>query len=154
MVGAPSNGSVTAAPDLPGLVPELLVADLARSFEFWCGLVGFDVLYSRPEERFAMLKLEGAAVMLEQQQPGTRQWLTGDLVAPLGRGLNLQIAVPSAQAILDRLAAARWPLFMDPEEKWYRAGGVELGVRQFLVQDPDGYLLRPAESLGTRAARG
>ena len=142
--------SATGTPELPGLVPELLVTDVTRSLAFWCGLIGFDVLYDRPEEHFAMLKLGTAAVMLEQRQPGTRQWLTGDLTLPLGRGLNMQIAVPAAQPILDRLAAARWPLFMEPEEKWYGAGAVELGVRQFLVQDPDGYLLRPAETLGTR----
>ncbi|HTQ34800.1 MAG TPA: hypothetical protein VMI30_11555 [Stellaceae bacterium] len=31
-----------------------------------------------------------------------------------------------------------WLLFLAPEEKWYRTGAVETGVRQFLVQDPDG----------------
>ena len=91
--------------------------------------------------------------MLEQRQEGARQWLTGELAAPLGRGLNVQIAVPAVQPILDRLAAEHWPLFMAPEEKWYRAGDVDLGVRQFLVQDPDGYLLRLAQSLGTRPSR-
>ena len=154
MVGEPVDRSATAAPELPGLVPELLVTELDQSLAFWCGLIGFDVLYDRLEERFAMLKLGSAAVMLEERQPGTRQWLTGDLTLPLGRGLNMQIAVPAAQPILDRLAAARWPLFMACEEKWYGAGAVELGVRQFLVQDPDGYLLRPAESLGTQMRRG
>jgi hypothetical protein len=37
-----------------------------------------------------------------------------------------------------------------PVEGWYRTGGVETGQRQFLVQDPDGYLLRLAEVLGER----
>ena len=40
------------------------------------------------------------------------------------------------------MAEAGWPIFVEPEEKWYRAGDIEIGVRQFLVQDPDGYLLR------------
>jgi hypothetical protein len=39
---------------------------------------------------------------------------------------------------------------MAPEEKWYRTGARETGVRQFLVQDPDGYLLRLQQRLGER----
>ena len=33
-------------------------------------------------------------------------------------------------------------LFMQPETKWYDVGVAEAGVQQFLVQDPDGYLIR------------
>ena len=51
---------------------------------------------------------------------------------------------------LAALEAASWPLYLAPEEKWYRAGNRESGVRQFIVQDPDGYLLRFQESLGLR----
>ncbi|MEO9168740.1 MAG: VOC family protein, partial [Aestuariivirga sp.] len=36
------------------------------------------------------------------------------------------------------------------EEKWYRAGDEEVGQRQFLVQDPDGYLLRLCQPIGRR----
>jgi hypothetical protein len=35
---------------------------------------------------------------------------------------------------------------------WYRTGTTESGVRQLLVQDPDGYLVRPQESIGCRPA--
>lgn len=135
---------------LPALVPELLVTDIDRSLAFWCGLVGFRISYDRPEERFAMLSLGTAAVMLAERQPGVREWVTGLLDAPFGRGLNLQIAVPAAAPILGRLAAVRWPLFMDVEDAWYRAGTEDIGQRQVLVQDPDGYLLRLAEPLGER----
>lgn len=39
---------------------------------------------------------------------------------------------------------------MAPEEKWYQVGDQEAGVHQFLVQDPDGYLVRVQSSLGRR----
>ena len=52
---------------------------------------------------------------------------------------------------LRRLTTSRWPLYMEPEEKWYRAGDQEIGVRQLLVQDPDGYLVRLKSSLGRRS---
>ena len=41
-------------------------------------------------------------------------------------------------------------LFADPAEHWYRQGQILLGRREFLVMDPDGYLLRFAQSLGER----
>jgi hypothetical protein len=89
--------------------------------------------------------------MLEQGDPSSRKWITGPLERPLGRGINLQIEVSAVGPILSRLAGARWPLFMACEEKWYRAGERELGQRQFLVQDPDGYLIRLAGDLGQRS---
>ncbi|MBM3523049.1 MAG: VOC family protein [Alphaproteobacteria bacterium] len=134
------------------LVPELLVRSLAASLRFWCGLIGFRVAYDRPAERFAYLDFDGAQVMLEEIETGARHWITGPLERPLGRGINFQIAVPQTAPILERLARAQWPLFMAVEEKWYRVGANDVGVRQFLVQDPDGYLLRCAEALGHRPA--
>jgi hypothetical protein len=46
------------------------------------------------------------------------------------------------------LASAAWPLFLRPETKTYRVGEGSVTVRQFLVQDPDGYLLRFSERVG------
>lgn len=69
---------------------------------------------------------------------------------PFGRGMNLQIEVASSGAILERLQAAGVSLHLEPEDKWYRRGDHEVGNRQFIVADPDGYLLRLFEHLGER----
>lgn len=136
----------------PALVPELLVTSTAESLEFWCGLCGFVIDYQREAEGFAYLSRGGAHVMLEQRGVG-RNWITGPLDRPFGRGINFQITVPDLEPILDRLSAAGYPLFMALEAKWYAVGGsAEVGVRQFLVADPDGYLVRFQMSLG--AANG
>ena len=135
------------------LVPELVVAELEASLRFWRDLIGFSVAYDRPEAGFAYLDLDGAQVMLKHRAPEDHRWMTAPLEAPRGRGINFQIEVPALQPILDRLAKAGWPLFMAPEEAWYRANEVEVGQRQFLVMDPDGYLLRLAEYLGERPAK-
>ena len=131
------------------LVPELLVSNLDTSLAFWCGLCGFAVLYDRRDEGFAFLALGDAQVMLEEIGRN-RNWIDGSVEPPFGRGANFQITVGSIATVKDALAAEKWPLFMDIEEKWYRVSGHEAGVRQFLVQDPDGYLLRFAEPIGTR----
>ncbi len=131
------------------LVPELLVSDIARSLRFWRDLCGFSVAFDRLYEGFVYLDLNGAQVMLEERGRG-RNWITADLDAPFGRGVNLQIRVPALAPILRSLEHAGWDLFMPPEEKWYRTGDIETRVHQFLVQDPDGYLLRFSARIGQR----
>ena len=128
--------------DRARLVPELLVSDIKASLAFWCNLIGFKIQYDRPEERFAYLDLDGAQLMLEQNAPDARQWITGPLEKPLGRGINMQIEVTDIKVPLEKLRQAHWPLFMEPEEKQYRIGDKHEAQTQFLVQDPDGYLLR------------
>jgi len=132
------------------LVPELMVTDLNRSLEFWVGCLGFTVAYQRQEDGFAYLDLDGAQVMLEQVDPHANQWLTGALERPFGRGMNLQIDVVAVHPVIQRLERAAQPVFKASKDVWYRAGEVEVGQREFLVQDPDGYLVRLVERLGER----
>ena len=132
-------------------MPELAVTDYPASKRFWCGLVGFSVEYERPEEGFGYLVLGGAHVMLDQID-AARTWATADLEPPLGRGINLEVQVADLDAARRRIRDAQWPVFVETEEEWYRAGGIEIGVRQFLVQDPDGYLLRLQQEIGERPA--
>lgn len=129
------------------LIPELDVRDLGASLEFWVSALGFAVAYARPESAFAYLERAGAQVMLNAINGN---WSTGSLDPPFGRGINLQIEVASVDPILERLAARAWPLFRPCHDAWYRLGGEEIGCRQFLVQDPDGYLLRFSQPLGAR----
>ena len=131
------------------LVPELLVTDISASLKFWVGICGFSIMYSREEEGFFYLDLDGAQVMLVEVR-GEGYWITGPLNPPLGRGVNFEIKVSSGDSLLADLAAAGRPLFQEPEQKWYRSGDVEIGVREFLVQEPDGYLIRFSERTGER----
>ena len=133
----------------PALAPELLVTDLHRGIEFWSGACGFELRYSRPEERFAYIALGKAHVMLEQVGVG-RNWVTSELEAPLGRGINLQISVPDTGEIVKTLELAGVELFIQPETRWYQMIDGEAGVKQFLVTDPDGYLIRFQSSIGRR----
>lgn len=132
------------------LVPELMVTDLQASLAFWVSCLGFNVAYQRPEDGFAYLDLDGAQVMLEQVDPDAGQWLTAELSRPFGRGVNLQIDVEAVTPIIERLGAVQIPLYKNCKDTWYRADDVEVGQREFLVQDPDGYLVRLVERLGER----
>jgi catechol 2,3-dioxygenase-like lactoylglutathione lyase family enzyme len=136
-----------APPGAVDLVPELDIADMAQTLGFYVRVLGFTVLYDRPEHEFAYLGLGSAQIMVHPKS----RWQTGQLEKPFGRGINFQINVPDLAAVLGRLDAAGWPLFQGPEERWYRRHSEYLGVRQFLVQDPDGYLLRFSQRLGLRS---
>lgn len=131
------------------LVPELIVTDLDKSYYFWVNILGFSVKYQRTEDKFMYLELNGAQFMLEELQDD--QWVTGELNYPLGRGINFQLEVKQLDDILNRLHKAQWSIFSGLEERWYRAENVEHGQKQFLVQDPDGYLLRIIAVIGDRA---
>ena len=86
------------------LVPEFYVSDLARSLDFYCGMLGFRIVYQRSEERFAYIERNGAELMLEE--PVGRIWLAGPLEPPYGRGVNFQIEVENATALRDAALAA------------------------------------------------
>ncbi len=135
---------------MPALVPEFAVSDWQRSKAFYQRL-GFTLSYERPEEGFAYLTLGTAHLMLDQIGAG-RSFDDGHLpeAHPFGRGLNVQIEVDSIAPLLAALEAMAHPLYLPPETRWYRRGDVELGNRQFVVADPDGYLLRLFEDLGER----
>jgi catechol 2,3-dioxygenase-like lactoylglutathione lyase family enzyme len=131
------------------LVPELSITDFEKSLDFYTRVLGFSVLYKREEEGFAYLVLGDAQLMIDQIGKG-RTWEAGAFEKPLGRGVNFQIEVPSIEPLLRNLEQEGIKLFLEVEEKWYRQDGVETGNKQFLVQDPDGYLLRFTEDLGER----
>ena len=137
------------------LVPELLVSDFAQSLRFYKEVLGFKQLYDRPEEAFAYLDQDGAQIMIVQHEVGDeRSWIAGELVQPFGRGMNLEIEVEDVEALQASCLRHGARIFLDMEEKWYRRETLLLGVRQFIVLDPDGYLLRLSQSLGTRAVSG
>lgn len=132
---------------MPALVPELTVSDWRASRAFYCDLLGFAERYARPEEGFVCLALGAAELMLDQRGLG-RDWETGPLERPFGRGINLQIEVEAVDPLLARLGAAGVALFQPVETRTYVTGGAAVTQRQFCVLDPDGYLLRFCEVLG------
>jgi catechol 2,3-dioxygenase-like lactoylglutathione lyase family enzyme len=135
----------------PKLIPELACSDIDRSLAFYTHVLGFGIVYARPEESFAYLNRGGAHLMLDQIGAG-RTWSTADLAHPYGRGVNLQIEVPDIDLLYAAVQSAAATIFLPIEDKWYRRDDVLVGNRQFIVQDPDGYLLRFFGDLGQRPA--
>ena len=131
------------------LVPEISVFNVQKSLHFYTRILGFSILYQREEEGFAFLYLGQAQIMIDEIGKG-RTWKTAQLDYPLGRGVNFQIQVNSIDPLLKKLKQNNVNLFLEVEEKWYRKNDIEVGNKQFLVKDPDCYLLRFTEDLGKR----
>ena len=144
------------------LVPELDVRDLEVAVRFYVELLEFRVVIRRPDERFAYLARDGAALMVQEASGPGRRFRTAPLDVPFGRGVNFQLAVADVHAVYERFRAAGREMIVGLEERWYRveveapggrwtaAGPAEAGNRQFVAADPDGYLWRPYQDLGVR----
>lgn len=126
------------------LIPEFAVRDCNASLRFYRDVLGFAVIYERPEEGFAFLQLGAAKLMLDQIGAG-RAFRTIEPNMPLGQGLNLQITVVTLDPMLAALAGDGIALVLPLEMRSYRRGESLLQQRQFVVADPDGYLLRLCE---------
>ncbi|WP_062260930.1 bleomycin resistance protein [Endozoicomonas arenosclerae] len=130
------------------MVPELTVTDFEKSFDFYTRILGFRVRNQRQKPNFAYLEQEKAQIMIEEFHP--EGWNTAELTYPLGRGVNFQIELTEIQPVLDRIYKGGVSLYRDLKESWYNTGTVISGQKEFLIQDPDGYMLRFTQYLGEK----
>ncbi|MGG1217301.1 VOC family protein [Priestia endophytica] len=121
------------------LIPELSVKDIQKSKTFYLDVLGFQLNYERIEDQFAFISLNDAQMMIEQCNG---HWQTGELEYPYGRGINFQIEIDNIEVLLQNLKKHNIPLFRDLMTNSYS----EFTQKEFIVQDPDGYLLRFCQS--------
>ena len=69
---------------------------------------------------------------------------------PFGRGAVIQIYVKDAAAMAAAITTANIPFYVALRDKWRDWGDRMGGQREFLVQDPDGYLVMVFQRIGTR----
>lgn len=132
------------------LLPEFDVFDLNESLHFYIDLIGFYKVYERIEEKFAFLQLGSVQIMLQQINFENIKWNTGKLEYPLGIGINFQIDVDNIDEIYGRLKTEDYKIFIDMEEHWYRKDDILMGCKEFLVQDPNGFVLRFSQDIGEK----
>ena len=121
-------------------IPELSVFNIEDSKLFYTDVLGASIQYERKKDKFLFLSLEENQLMLEEIHD--TGWNTGELVYPLGRGINISLEVQNIDIIYQRVKSHSLPLFRDMKVNKY-GGDKELIVqKEFLIQDPNGYLLR------------
>lgn len=129
-------------------IPEISVTNLTTSLDFY-KTIGFKIEYERPESKFVFISLGEIQFML-QELTGDDKWNIGELKYPFGNGVNFQLEVSDVDKIYSALNTSNFKIAFDVEENWYRQNSKLLGNKEFLVQDPDGYLLRFSEDLGEK----
>lgn len=120
------------------LIPELSVTNIEKSKEFYLKL-GFKIKYERPENKFCFLELEGNQLMIEEIN---NNWNTGELKYPFGRGINISMTISNIEKMYKSLLDKDIKIFKELEIHTYRVDNIEYNDKEFLIQDPDGYLLR------------
>ncbi len=130
------------------MIPELSVTNLENSLKFY-QTIGFKIEYERPENKFAFLSLGEIQFMLQEISKDDK-WEIAPLLYPFGNGINFQLEVENVDKIYSFLKDHNYKIAFEIEENWYRQDEKLLGNKEFLVQDPDGYLLRFSEDLGCK----
>ena len=123
------------------LIPELAITNYEKSLSFY-KMLGFKLEYSR--ENFAFLSFQGSQLMIEKQND---TWSVGKLEKPFGRGINFQIEVNNVDKIYNILKENDYIVAFEMKTNTYKAQKEEIIEKEFLVQDPDGYLLRFSQTI-------
>ena len=118
------------------LIPELSVRDIEKSKDFYLK-IGFTIKYQR--EKFYFLELEENQLMIEEIND---HWNVGELEYPFGRGINLSMSVSDIDALYQKLKAQHFVFFKELMSNTYQVEKEFYEDKEFLIQDPDGYLLR------------
>lgn len=120
------------------LIPELSVTDISKSLAFYQEL-GFQVKYQREESKFYFLEFEENQIMIEQIN---EHWNVGVLEYPFGRGINISMTLQDIDAFYEKVKSLKIPIFQELSTQEYRVQDQVYLDKEFLLQDPDGYLLR------------
>ena len=130
------------------IIPELSVSNLKNSLKFY-QTAGFKIEYERVENKFVFLSLGEIQFMLQEISEDDK-WKLAPLKYPFGNGINFQLEVENVDEIYNSLKKNSYKIAFDMEENWYRQDDKLLGNKEFLVQDPDGYLIRFSQDLGEK----
>ena len=125
--------------DFNNLIPELSVFDILQTKKFYEEL-GFKIEYERQEEKFVFMSFQDSQFMFEQIHD--EGWNTGELIYPLGRGINFSIAVEDVEELYKLVKTLNFEIYKELTRNKYQVNGTEETQIEFLIQDPNGYLLR------------
>ena len=125
--------------DFSNLIPELSVFDILQTKKFYKEL-GFKIEYERQKEKFIFMSFQDSQFMFEQIHD--EGWNTGELIYPLGRGINFSIAVEDVEELYKLVKTLNFEVYKELTRNKYQVNGTEETQIEFLIQDPNGYLLR------------
>ena len=121
--------------ELKKLTPNLVVSNVERSIAFYRDVLGFTLTTTVPDASpfvFAILQSGGVEIFLNAPEPAIAEY-PAFAKRPIGGTLTLYIEVHGIKGLFDTLKS-RVQIVGPLEKKFY-------GVTEFVIQDPDGYLI-------------
>lgn len=120
------------------LIPEFSVSNIKNSIKFYTD-IGFEIIYERKDDKFCFLQLKKNQIMLEQINDN---WNTGILEYPFGRGINISMSLENIDKYYKEIIEKGIVVFQKIKVNKYQVNNRIYEDKEFLIQDPDGYLLR------------
>ena len=120
------------------IAPELFVRDIDASLRFYVEQLGFRTV--RRESGFAVVALGDAHLLLatpDETVQAMANWLAA---GPRGVGVHIRIMVDAVDALYQRASASSATVVRGLDDRAY-------GLRDFIIADPDGFLLRFASPI-------
>lgn len=132
---------MTLVPTFKKLTPNLIVADVERSLAFYSNVLGFTRGMTVPEQApfvFGSVVSGGVEIFFNEKQTATKEFPI-PAAQPIGTSgtMYLEVEPGTIERLHERLRPAV-PIVMPFVTQWY-------GVKEFVIADPDGYLITLAE---------
>lgn len=125
---SPSKATIT------GAEPQLLVADIKRSCEFFCKKLGFSVVFSYGNPPYyAQVGRDGARLNLRRAEEPTTEWTIRDREELLSASMTVATAEEIKLLFVEFQSAGVTFRQRSKKQPW--------GAKNFVVKDPDGNLL-------------
>jgi uncharacterized glyoxalase superfamily protein PhnB len=124
---------------LKKLTPNLVVSDVGRSVAFYRDVLGFSVGATVPDAApyvFAAVQSGAVEIFLNAPEPAAAEY-PAFKDRPIGGTLTLYIEVEDISQVYE-LLKDRVNVVMPLVKQWY-------GVTEFILTDPDGYLITFAQ---------
>jgi lactoylglutathione lyase len=121
--------------ELKKLTPNLVVSNVERSVAFYRDMLGFTLTATVPDASpfvFAIVQSGGVELFLNAPEPAIAEY-PAFKDRPIGGTLTLYVEVHGIRSLYETLRSSV-PMVTGLEKKFY-------GVTEFVIQDPDGYLL-------------
>ena len=128
------------------LTPNLLVLDVERSLTFYVDVLGFSRGMTVPEQPplvFGSVVFGGVEIFFNERETGAKEYpqFAG---TPIGMTGTLFLEMQGIETLYERLKT-RVPIVTPLFTQWY-------GVKEFVIADPDGYLITFAERVAADPA--
>ena len=121
------------------LIPEISVKNIEKSKEFYISILVFKLEYERVLDKFIFLSFGEAQLMVEEING---YWSVGEISYPFGNGVNFQIYTENIDDIYKVCKQKNLNFFRELMINEYKINNQIVTEKEFLIQDPDGYLIR------------